>query len=94
VTTLEKIRAMVDEVRRMDPREAGGSTATLVEMTQIMAGLGYDPLAMLLPQSEAEADEMVDQLLALLLQVRGDDLAPFDLERHVRDATATDGDGA
>jgi hypothetical protein len=55
-----------------------------------MRGLGFDPLTHLLPQSEAEADQQVDSLIALLYQVRGDDLPPFDLERHMDDATATD----
>jgi len=90
VTTLEKLNALVDEVRRMNPADAGESTRGLIEMSQIMAGLGFDPLAMLLPQSEAEADEMVDALIALLFQIRGDDLAAFDLERHMTDASATD----
>jgi hypothetical protein len=90
VTTLEKLNALIDEVRKMNPADAGESTRGLIEMAQIMAGLGFDPLAMLLPQSEAEADEMVDALIALLFQIRGDDLAVFDLERHMTDASATD----
>lgn len=88
-TTREKIERLIDEVRQMDPRDADESTRGLIEMAQIMAGLGFDPISMLMPQSDAEADEQVDALLALLLQVRGDDLPPFDLRRHMLDATAT-----
>jgi hypothetical protein len=90
VTTLEKIRALIDEVRTMSPAEADESTRGLIEMAQIMAGLGFDPLTMLLPQSDAEADQQVDALITLLFQVRGDDLPVYDFDRHVRDATAAD----
>lgn len=89
-TTLEKIQMLIAEVRTMDTRDADPQTRGLVEVAQIMAGLGFDPLAMLLPTSPAEADQQVDALLTLLFQVRGDDLAPYDYDRHVADATATD----
>jgi hypothetical protein len=90
VTTREKIQALIDEVRTMDPREADPSSRNLIEAAQILQGLGVDPLAMLLPTTDAEADQQVDSLIALLYQVRGDDLPPFDLERHMIEATATD----
>jgi hypothetical protein len=89
VNTLEKIHALVDEVRLMKPDEASESSRGLIEMAQLSAAFGFDPLDMLLPSSPAEADQMVDSLIALLFQVRGDDLPPFELERHVLDAEAT-----
>lgn len=92
MNTLDKINQLVAEVRKMNPREADESTRGLIEMLQIMTGLGFDPLSMLLPDSPADADQMVDSLIALLFHVRGDDLPPFDLQRHVTEATATDAD--
>lgn len=89
MNTLEKIQALVDEVRQMKPDEAADSSRGLIEFAQISAAFGIDPIAMLLPTSPAEADQMVDSLIALLLQVRGDDLPPFDLKRHILDAEAT-----
>jgi hypothetical protein len=89
-TTREKISALVDEVRLMDPAEADPQTRGLIEVSQIAAGFGLDLLGMILPQSDAEADTQVDSLITLLFQVRGDDLPPYDFDRHVRDATATD----
>jgi hypothetical protein len=91
VNTLEKIQLLVDEVRQMKPDEASDNSRGLIELAQLSAAFGFDPLAMLLPDSPAEADQMVDSLIALLLQVRGDDLPPFDLDRHVLDAEATGG---
>jgi hypothetical protein len=89
-TTLEKIEMLISEVRQMDPRDADESTRGLIEMTQIMGGLGFDLFSLLMPQTDAEADQQVDALLAVLFQVRGDDLPPFDLERHVLEETAMD----
>jgi hypothetical protein len=89
LNTLEKIQALVDEVRQMKPDEASDSSRGLVELAQLSAAFGFDPLAMLLPDSPAEADLLVDQLIAVLFQVRGDDLPPFDLDRHILDAEAT-----
>ncbi|HEY2936758.1 MAG TPA: hypothetical protein VGJ25_09160 [Gaiellaceae bacterium] len=88
MTTLEKIRALVDAIAAMPPGDADESTRNLIEIAQIMRGLGFDPVTALLPQSEAEADQQVDALITLLLQVRGDDLPAYDFERHVREATA------
>lgn len=91
MTTREKITALVDEVRKMSLSDCDESTRGLVEFAQIAAGFGFDPLTLLLPQSDAEADQQVDALIALLFQVRGDDLPTFDLERHIRESTAIDG---
>jgi hypothetical protein len=90
MTTREKIAALADELRQMSLADCDESTRGLVEIFQIIQGLGYDPLAQLLPTSDAEADQQVDALIALLFQIRGDDLPPFNLEQHVTDATAMD----
>jgi hypothetical protein len=93
VTTREKIRQVVDELAAMKPADADASNRDLVEMLLILRGFGFDPLEALLPSTDADADLQVDALITLLLQVRGDDLPPYDFERAVREATATDGDG-
>lgn len=90
MTTREKIGALVAEVRTMPLAEMSGASRDIAELLLIVQGFGFDPLGMLLPASDAEADELVDQLITLALQVRGDDLAPYDFDRHVRDSTATD----
>lgn len=90
MTTREKIQALTDELRQMNLGDCDESTRGLIEIFQIVQGLGYDPLVHLLPTSDAEADQQVDALIALLFQVRGDDLPPFDLQRHLTEATATD----
>lgn len=90
MTTREKIEALSAELRQMSLADCDESTRGLIEMFQIIQGLGYDPLAHFLPQSDAEADLQVDALIALLFQIRGDDLPPFDLQRHMVDATAAD----
>ncbi len=77
MTTREKIQALIAALRET-PAEDAQEGRHLVELVQIMAGLGFDPLAYLLPDTDAEADMLVDKVIALLLQLRGDDLPPFD----------------
>jgi len=90
VTTREKIEALVAHLRTMRIEDADPSSRDIVELFQICEGLGFDPLGMLLPARDADADMQVDALITLLLEVRGDDLPAYDFARHVRDATATD----
>ncbi len=78
MTTREKILALVEALRTTPAEEMSGEGRELVELAQIMAGLGFDPLQHLVPESDADADVLVDKVIALLLQVRGDDLPPFD----------------
>jgi hypothetical protein len=87
-TTREKIAVLADELRQMDPGEASEELAPLLEFAQILQGMGLDVVSALIPQSDAEADMLVDQLIAVLFQLRGDDLPPFDLERIIREAEA------
>ena len=90
MTTREKIQKLIDEMRELDLREVDGTARGLVELYYMAQGFGLDPLSYILPTSDADADQLVDGLITLALQVRGDDLAPYDFDRHVRDATATD----
>lgn len=85
MTTREKVLAIVDELRTMPPGDMSSEGRQLAEGYQIMAGLGFDPLPFLLPDSDAEADVMIDSLIALLVNLRGDDLPPFDLSRYGED---------
>lgn len=89
MNTLEKIRALVAEVQTMKPDDAADNARGLIELANLAAAFNFDIFDMLLPQTEAEADQLVDSLIALLFHVRGDDLPVFDLDRHVLDAEAT-----
>lgn len=81
-TTREKVAALVDHLRTMPPSAMSPEGRQLAEGYQIVAGLGFDPLPLLLPDSDAEADVLVDNLIGLLLEIRGDDLPPFDVSRY------------
>jgi hypothetical protein len=90
MTTRAKIQALIDELATLRPGDADPKTRDLIEGLVIVRGLGFDPISLLMPETDADADYLVDALISLLLQVRGDDLPPFDFERHVREATASD----
>lgn len=81
-TTRGNVIALIDAVAAMPPAEAAPDTRNFVELVQIGQGMGVDLVAMLVPESDAECDVMVDKLIALLLEVRGDDLPPFDVTRY------------
>ena len=82
MTTRQKVDALIDAVRNTPKDETAGELGELVELLTLATGiLGKDPLEMLLPKSDAELDVFVDKTIALLLQIRGDDLPPFDPER-------------
>lgn len=82
MTTREKIVALVDALRTTPPDAIDDDARNLVELLQIAQGMGVDLLALIVPATDAEADVLVDKLLCLLLEVRGDDLPPFDPERY------------
>lgn len=82
MTTLDKINALVQELLATPAEELTGEGSQFVQMIQIARGLGVDPLALLIPQTEAEADLFVDKTIALLFSVRGDDLPPFTFDRY------------
>ena len=82
MTTRQKVDALIAAVRETPKADHMGELDELVELLNIATGLfGRDPLELLLPKSDAEMDVFVDKTIALLLQIRGDDLPPFDLAR-------------
>ncbi len=81
-TTREKIVALTEAVKQTPIDDAAPEARGFIEAMQIMAGLGVDPFAALVPASDAEADVMIDKLLCLGLELRGDDLPPFDPARY------------
>lgn len=81
-TTIEKMKALSDELRDTAIEDTSPETRPLVELVQIAAGLGIDVFAWLIPSDPADADVFIDQLIALLLRVRGDDLPPFDVNLY------------
>lgn len=82
LTTRQKVDMLITAVRETPKEEHSGELGELVELLNISTGiLGRDPLEMLLPKSDAELDMFVDKTIALLLEVRGDDLPPFDRAR-------------
>lgn len=85
-TTIEKLSLLFDEIESTPPEDASPEARDMFELVQIARGFGFDLRTLLLPASAAEADVIVDKLIALLLQLRGDDLAPFDLERVALEA--------
>lgn len=89
MTTREKLIALVEELKTSEI-EPGGSHADIIELFQIIEGLGFHLERFLIPTDDSDADAQIDSLIALLLHLRGDDLPPFDLTRHVTDATATE----
>lgn len=82
MTTREKIVALVEHVRTLPKSEASGELGNLLEMLAIVRGITrVDPLAWLIPETDAEADLYIDKVIGLLLELRGDDLPPFEPSR-------------
>lgn len=77
-STYEKMHALADELRTQAIGDTSEEMGGFVAVVQMAAGMGIDVFAWIIPDDPAEADTFVDQLLALLLRVRGDDLPPFD----------------
>lgn len=85
MTTQEKVRALAGRLGSLDFAELAPDLAWVVEGITILRGLGIgpaDPLAFLLPSDPAETDVLIDKLIALLLELRGDELPPFDPTRY------------
>ena len=89
MTTREKLKQLIEGFESVPASEIDGRSRDLLEVFQIINGFGFDLLGMLLPASDAEADLLVDTLITLLLEVRGDDLPPYDFRRHITETTAT-----
>jgi len=85
VTTQEKIRALADRFSGVNIGELAPDLAGIAEGVQILQGLGIVPadlLGFILPDDPAETAIVIEKLTALLLEVRGDDLPPFDPDRY------------
>jgi hypothetical protein len=99
VTTAQKIEAIRDHLMSIDPDELPEHARDFGQNLQIARGLGFDPFDLLLPDDPNELDEMIDGAVGLLLELRGDDLPPFDFRRFMPDepdapAELDDGDRA
>ena len=81
-TTLEKMQALAAEIRQQALDETSDEAAGFVTLIQLGAGFGIDVFEWLIPNDEAEADLFVDELIALMLRVRGDDLPPFSADLY------------
>lgn len=85
MTSHEKVQALVEAFSRLDPREVAPELAQVLEGVAIVRGLGFpipNPVEFLLPADPAETDILVDKIICLLLELRGDDLPPFDPGRY------------
>ncbi len=81
-TTYEKMQALSAELRETAIDDTSSEMRPLVELIQVGAGLGVDVFQWLIPGDPADCDVFIDQLIALLFRVRGDDLPPFDTELY------------
>lgn len=90
MTTLEKMTALATHVTMLEPAALAPEIRELVTNFQILRGLADlagihlpgNPLELILPADSAEADQTLDKLVCLLLELRGDDLPPFDPGRY------------
>jgi hypothetical protein len=90
VTTLEKMTALATHISRIEPSGLAPEIRELVTNFQILRGLADiagihlpgNPLELILPADPEEADQTLDKLVCLLLELRGDDLPPFDPGRY------------
>ncbi len=82
MTTREKILAVIDAFKQTPAEELSADVRPLIEALQIAQGFGIDVVGYVVPDSDAEADVLVDKTIAMLLAVRGDDLPPFDPDRY------------
>lgn len=85
MTTYEKVTALAEHIRTLNPAELAPELAPILEGAQILKGLGIkipNPLDFLLPADPAEADVAIDKMISLLFELRGDDLPPFDPNQY------------
>ncbi len=90
MTTHEKLAQLVETISNIRPDQLPDDIRELVSNFQAVRGLASlagvaipaNPLAMVLPDDPADADILVDKLIALLFEIRGDDLPPFDPNRY------------
>ena len=85
MTTPAKVRELANHLAAADLAKLAPELAGVKEGIVILRGLGIDlpnPLDFILPSDPGEADVLIDKLIALLLELRGDDLPPFDRTRY------------
>lgn len=81
LTTADKLGQALDEMMTTPLEQMPPKAAELIGGLQMMVGMGkFDPTD-LLPADPTDADALVDNLIALLLNLRGDDLPPFNFAR-------------
>lgn len=83
MTTAEKLTAMRDHLAAVDPDDMPPHARDFALNLQIAKGLGFDPFELILPDDPNELDEMIDGAIGLLLELRGDELPPFDFRAHL-----------
>lgn len=77
-STYEKMQALADELREQAISDTSEEMSGLLSLIQMAAALRIDVFEWLIPDDPAQADLFVDQIIALMLRLRGDDLPPFD----------------
>jgi hypothetical protein len=85
VRTHEKVRALTTELGSIDLAALAPELRGVMEGRDILRGLGIsipNPIDFLLPDDPDEADALVDKLIALLFELRGDELPAFDPTRY------------
>jgi hypothetical protein len=90
MTTEQKVRAIVDRLRTIKPADLSPELGSLVSDFQAIRGLAdlagvripADPLSLLIPDDGTDLDLALDKVICLLLDLRGDDLPPFDRDLY------------
>lgn len=90
MTTEQKVRAIVEQLRTIQPSDLAPELGSLVSDFQALRGLAdlagvkipADPLSLLIPDDGTDLELVLDKVICLLLDLRGDDLPPFDRELY------------
>lgn len=82
MTTAEKILAMRDYLVTIDPEDMPEEARNFAMNLQLIQGLGFDVFDIVLPDDPEEVSVMIDKAIALLIDLRGDELPPFDVTRY------------
>lgn len=88
MTTAEKITAALAAFQTMPVTDLPPEVREVMDSVAILRGFGFDPLSLLVPADPADADVAIDKAIAFLLELRGDDLPPFDSSRYGEGAIA------
>lgn len=91
-STYEKMQGLAAELREQAISDTSEEMSGLLSLVQMAAAVRIDVFEWLLPDDPAQADVFVDQIIALMLRLRGDDLPPFDPNLYGEALTATAGD--